>query len=406
MTPVAEHPGDRLSAYLDGELDAAARAAVDAHLRDCAACRQELEDLAMVDSAARALPVPAPAGYFEALPARVRGRIAARRRRTVPVWTWAAAAALLLAVLTPLTLRDRAAQMRPAQSAALPAEPAPATASRAQPAAPATPVAAATDALRQDQAAAPRPSMASATLRGREPAAPPASGERERASALGRLQERDGAVAAPAEDKKETAPGTRADRPAPPPADLAEEVAAGADERRAAGGVALAGPGPLAKSRPAPAAPAATAATPAPEPQAQPESRRKAAANATEGTLQGAREEGFTAGKAAPTSAVGQAGQPRRLAVDDLGLLAALPQRTAEDARAAADALEDYARRHPERADADEARARAIESLANAWRLGKNAADRERARERGRAYLRGDGRLKDRVRAALARLSD
>jgi anti-sigma factor RsiW len=36
---------DRLSEYLDGELSAADRASVDAHLADCAACRTTLEEL-------------------------------------------------------------------------------------------------------------------------------------------------------------------------------------------------------------------------------------------------------------------------------------------------------------------------------------------------------------------------
>jgi predicted anti-sigma-YlaC factor YlaD len=42
---MADHLGDALSAYLDGELDAAARAAADAHLAACADCRDILDDL-------------------------------------------------------------------------------------------------------------------------------------------------------------------------------------------------------------------------------------------------------------------------------------------------------------------------------------------------------------------------
>ena len=61
-----------------------------------------------MDEAVASIAAEAPQGYFETLPARVRSRLepkAATRR--VPVWTWAAAAALLLAVVTPLTLLRR-----------------------------------------------------------------------------------------------------------------------------------------------------------------------------------------------------------------------------------------------------------------------------------------------------------
>jgi hypothetical protein len=106
---VSAHVQERLSVYLDGELPQTERAEVDAHLRGCAACARHLEELAAVDAAARDLPVPAPPGYFDSLPARVAARLPAPRttRRPQPqTWVWAAAAAALaLAVLTPLTVR-------------------------------------------------------------------------------------------------------------------------------------------------------------------------------------------------------------------------------------------------------------------------------------------------------------
>ena len=84
------HPGERLSAFLDGELPAADRAQVEVHLRECAACARELEELAAVDAFARELPVEAPAGYFEVLPSRVRARV--RRPARIPrLAVWAAA---------------------------------------------------------------------------------------------------------------------------------------------------------------------------------------------------------------------------------------------------------------------------------------------------------------------------
>jgi hypothetical protein len=49
----------RLSAYLDGMLDANARARLEAHLADCAACRQQLAELRRVRALMRALPQPA-----------------------------------------------------------------------------------------------------------------------------------------------------------------------------------------------------------------------------------------------------------------------------------------------------------------------------------------------------------
>jgi len=81
---VSSHPGDRLSAFLDGELSAAERAEVQGHLRECAACTRELEELGAVDAFARELPVEAPAGYFDELPGRVRARVRAHSGSQIP----------------------------------------------------------------------------------------------------------------------------------------------------------------------------------------------------------------------------------------------------------------------------------------------------------------------------------
>ncbi len=121
------HERERLSAYLDGELRPAERAGVEAHLAACPECTAFLAELAAVDETAASLPAAAPEGYFDNFPARVRARLQPRRAalpvRRVPVWTWAAAAALLLAVITPLTLRHgrpAAYETRPSAPAALP----------------------------------------------------------------------------------------------------------------------------------------------------------------------------------------------------------------------------------------------------------------------------------------------
>jgi hypothetical protein len=60
------HPGDLLSAYADGELTSAERAAVDAHLGICPACRQELEGTRRAKAWIAALPeIEAPFGFLE-----------------------------------------------------------------------------------------------------------------------------------------------------------------------------------------------------------------------------------------------------------------------------------------------------------------------------------------------------
>ena len=145
---MSAHEEQRLSAWLDGELDEGARAAVEAHLARCAECRETLAALRAVDPAARELGVRAPEGDFDGFAARVRERIeaeAAVRRPASwrpPTWTWAVAAALLLAVVTPLTLHRgetvlpaRTAPPAPTRPLATPALPAavPATASPTRP---------------------------------------------------------------------------------------------------------------------------------------------------------------------------------------------------------------------------------------------------------------------------------
>ncbi|HEY5888455.1 MAG TPA: zf-HC2 domain-containing protein, partial [Acidimicrobiales bacterium] len=66
MTGESVHMGDLLSAYADGELTEAERAAVDAHLPACPACRQELEATRRVKAWVADLPpVDSPFGFFE-----------------------------------------------------------------------------------------------------------------------------------------------------------------------------------------------------------------------------------------------------------------------------------------------------------------------------------------------------
>jgi hypothetical protein len=117
---------DRLSDYLDGELTPDEAAAVDAHLRDCAACSAVLNDLKRVVAraqAAAALTRPPQADLWAAIAARidadgapqaVRGRVATfaprpARRVTFTLPQLAAAALVVAAVSGGL-----AWQLRPA----------------------------------------------------------------------------------------------------------------------------------------------------------------------------------------------------------------------------------------------------------------------------------------------------
>ncbi|MBV9080331.1 MAG: zf-HC2 domain-containing protein [Elusimicrobia bacterium] len=78
-----KHVNDLLSDYLDGGLDAAERAAVDAHLVDCAECRGELEQLKSVLAWSKsAAKTPPPSGLEARLHARIsRERTPAGRGR-------------------------------------------------------------------------------------------------------------------------------------------------------------------------------------------------------------------------------------------------------------------------------------------------------------------------------------
>ncbi len=102
---------EQLSSYLDGELSAEERAAVEEHLAGCAACREELELLRATLDALHDLPVlPAPGGFADAVLGRIPeggGEQAAEpgagvvplRRRGPGVLVWAPVAMAAAAVL-------------------------------------------------------------------------------------------------------------------------------------------------------------------------------------------------------------------------------------------------------------------------------------------------------------------
>ena len=121
---------DRISELVDGDLDRAARAELDAHLATCASCAALAEDLEVVRRASRSLPTLDPpervwTAIARQLPAEAMNRSASRSSEWVKV-SLAIAAVLLAAVaITMLVRRGRSVESQVAESAS-PAMPAPA----------------------------------------------------------------------------------------------------------------------------------------------------------------------------------------------------------------------------------------------------------------------------------------
>ena len=76
---------DRLSEYVDGDLDAAERAALDVHLQVCAACARTVAELRAVLERAGELEAPAPPAD---LWPGIAARIAPRRSRVLELPAW------------------------------------------------------------------------------------------------------------------------------------------------------------------------------------------------------------------------------------------------------------------------------------------------------------------------------
>lgn len=444
------HVRDQLSAYLDRELAPAEDDAVVSHLRECEACRSHLEALTSVDRVARALPVDAPAGYFDTLPGRVRARLEAasavrsadrderergpfpararavgparssrptvRRPFGLPAWTWAVAAAVLLAVVTPLTVRE---QRMPSTT------PPPLQAPRL--AIPATPPMTVTG---EDAAPAPAPVREAARrddswkARGQGiPGGAPQDLGRDavgghRANAEPKAAERGFSVAPPP-------PPVAAYRAEPPSSEL--ELGAAAQS-------------------PAPQAPAATAPAPAASPAAAKRQRAPGlggpyAQQQTEGQAQrqappgeaadrvaaGSTAEEVTAAdtregardkqEAAPTTLAKSATEQdeqgyaavggitsRAPTADERAFsrLAAQTAKTVGTLRVRREAWRTFALDYPQSPRADEARVRVIEAGIAAWRLGRDPADLGQARMDAASYLdRPDAAQAARVRALL-----
>ena len=89
-----------LDAYLDRELDAESSAEIREHVRSCAACRRQLAERETLARLVRSAP-------YYSVPERVRARVLAQSTRSQSVrriFTWAAAAVLVLSVGAGVTL--------------------------------------------------------------------------------------------------------------------------------------------------------------------------------------------------------------------------------------------------------------------------------------------------------------
>ncbi len=362
------HERERLSAFLDGELPPGERAAVEAHLAACPECTAFLAEMAAVDEAAASLPVEAPAGYFDTFPRRVRARLRPRKAalpaRRVPVWTWAAAAALLLAVITPLTLR----QSRPPAQESRPSEPAGVPAFVPMP----------PDQDLRVKAGAPEPKATPAAPTPRPlPTAPPAA----RRSDLPLGVQPPTGVAAPQAKRDQPAEGRFAPQPAatPPTAELGlarRQAAADAESEGAAGGVVGDVVPQEASNREK-----AERVAPPPAIAAEAASPMTSAASAGRG--------------ATPASLKAQEDAFRRLE--------AVRPRTAAGWRRVREQWKALAAAATDPVRADEARVRAIIAAREAWKAEGDGGDEAVFRIEAEAYLRrDDAREKPRVEGLLA----
>ena len=365
------HVSERISAYIDRELPASERAMVDAHLRDCPDCARAVEEMRAVDALVRDHEVPAPAGYFDALPTRLRARLAPPARVRVPAWAVALAAGLVVAVLAPLALRQ---------------SPGPQPAARDAASRPALPLSTSPEAPR------PEPSTAAA------PAAPPIeerlapepaenrTGRRERAAApaLGRTAGKRQAQPLRADAPTAGVAGQPGEATAAPAAEPTDGAAAGQTE------------GARLVAQEAAAPPAADAAG------GDIDEEEDATPLVSDDSAPPRKAASTIAGASAPRAA---AAPPAPGAQERLRSLSGRTMRSAAEARALRDAWQAFVREDPEGPYADVARLRALEAGAAAWRLGGLRDDRAQVEKDAREYLRRpDGAHKERVRALLAGL--
>jgi len=95
------HPGEQLSAYLDGQLSTVEHGFVISHLEFCTDCRLELHELDSARTAIRSLPGLEPPESIEVQQERVTRERWSRRRLATAAVGIAAVAALIFSVLGP-----------------------------------------------------------------------------------------------------------------------------------------------------------------------------------------------------------------------------------------------------------------------------------------------------------------
>lgn len=419
---MSAHPHERLSAFLDNELSPPERAKIEQHLRTCAECAQELSELALVDRLGHELDVDVPEGYLEGLPARLRPRLRAARparRRLMPTWALAAAALVLIGLLVPITWQRRGSELSapvPDSRAAAPvreqqAEPASVPAPTGAP--PLVPPQAAPLAAPRLRANIPEDRPQALDKVGQDFAAPPRATQpttRREADQEGKANDDLKALGYSGNAQRELR-----EEPAKPRADDVRSRQFGP----AVGGAAAAtAPGRAPASAPAPAAPPATAPpavtagavakSAAPPPPAAPE---PAVALTTTGTLElqdearGGKRERGAADSFRALESEDRPDEELKLkkSVETFSDLAGRPVRTAAEARRQRQAWREFADLHTSDPRADEARVRAVESAALAYRLSGDTKDKQTLADDVKSYLsRSDARQKDRVRASSA----
>lgn len=389
---MSEHVLEHLSAYIDGALGAAEKERFRAHLAECASCTKRLEELAGVDSALRDLPSGAPEGYFEGLPSRVRSRLAAsaaprRRLWRAPVWTLAAAAAVLVAVVAPLTLRERATA--PDGFSARLSD---------QPAAPAAPELDKLEATKRGDVVPPATVALAPT-----PAASAAPSEdfRQRAQAKNRDLAKK-AQAAPSYSEEVSVARPPA---APPPPGAAAPAAGFAAPPRPAEQVAqMSGPRASQQAeqrKEGPMKPGADAQAEAPEAGG----RRAARAMETKDDAPADRALAKSEKETAPGRAAGLIAETRPLPRARFRELQARAPKDASEARSLRESWRRFSAESADAGEADEARVRVIAMGALAWRLEQRPEDKSLAERDADAYLqRADARQPARVRELLVQL--
>ena len=113
------HPEEHLAGYVDGTLGAGERAEVDAHLRSCATCREEVELAGRARSALVAMPeLPVPPDTVR--PKTERARVLRPERFRRVRWAAGLAAAASVAAILALPLVDHSGS--PVGNSAAPAE--------------------------------------------------------------------------------------------------------------------------------------------------------------------------------------------------------------------------------------------------------------------------------------------